>query len=85
METFMEAVEFWTKIKKNLSEIGKTQEWLCNEAGLDLQSMRNRIYKERFPSIQETLRILVVDAGVDVVTTQAFFALSSKIQRLAIT
>ena len=56
----MEAVEFWSKIKQKLSEKGKTQEWLCNETGIDLQSMRNRIYKERFPSIQETLKILGV-------------------------
>ena len=56
----MEAVEFWSKIKKMLSSLGKTQEWLCNETGIDLQAMRNRIYKERFPSIQETLKILAV-------------------------
>lgn len=74
METFMEAVEFWTKIKKNLSEIGKTQEWLCNEARLDLQSMRNRIYKERFPSIQETLRILEVFGT----TAEEFFGMNTE-------
>ena len=56
----MEAADFWNRIKEKLSEKGKTQEWLCNETGMDLQSMRNRIYKSRFPSIEEALRILSV-------------------------
>ena len=56
----MEAAEFWEKIKQNLNKMGQTQEWLCNKAEIDLQALRNRIYKERFPSIQETLRILSV-------------------------
>lgn len=68
----MEAVEFWSKIKQNLSEKGKTQEWLCNETGIDLQSMRNRIYKERFPSIQETLKIL----GVFGISAEDFFGMN---------
>lgn len=56
----MEASEFWKKIKEKLYERGKTQDWLCKEAGIDLQSMRNRIYKDRFPTIEEALRILSV-------------------------
>lgn len=68
----MEAVDFWKKIKEKLSEKGKTQEWLCNECGIDLQSMRNRIYKERFPSIEEALRILAVFN----ITAEDFFGIS---------
>ncbi|MCR5698452.1 MAG: XRE family transcriptional regulator [Treponemataceae bacterium] len=56
----MKASDFWKRIKEKLAEKGKTQEWLCNETGMDLQSMRNRIYKERFPSIEEALKILAV-------------------------
>lgn len=56
----MEASDFWKKIKQNLNEKGKTQEWLCAQTGMDLQSMRNRIYKNRFPTIEETLRLLSV-------------------------
>ncbi len=56
----MEAEDFWKKIKEKLAEKGKTQEWLCRETGMDLQSLRNRIYKNRFPSIEEALKILSV-------------------------
>jgi len=68
----MEAADFWKKIKEKLNEKGKTQEWLCNETGMDLQSMRNRIYKNRFPSIEEALRIL----SVFDTTAEAFFGFS---------
>ncbi len=68
----MEAADFWKRIKEKLSEKGKTQEWLCKETGMDLQSMRNRIYKERFPSIEEALRIL----SVFDTTAEAFFGIS---------
>ena len=60
MRFMMEACEFWKKIKQNLSELGKTQEWLCSKTGMDLQSLRNRIHKNRFPTVQETLKILSV-------------------------
>ena len=69
----MEAVDFWNRIKEKLSEKGKTQEWLCNETGMDLQSMRNRIYKSRFPSIEEALRIL----SVFDTTAEDFFGISN--------
>ena len=68
----MEAAEFWEKIKQNLAKMGQTQEWLCNKTGLDLQSVRNRIYKERFPTIQETLRILSVFGT----TAEEFFGMN---------
>ena len=60
MRFMMEACEFWKKIKQNLSQLGKTQEWLCSKTGMDLQSLRNRIHKNRFPTVQETLKILSV-------------------------
>ena len=56
----MEAVEFWKKIKHELSQKGKTQEWLCEQTGMELQAMRNRIYKNRFPTIEEVLKIVAV-------------------------
>lgn len=71
--SLMEAVEFWSKIKHKLTELGKTQEWLCNETGIELQALRNRIYKERFPSIQETLRIL----GVFGIAVEDFFGINT--------
>jgi phage repressor protein C with HTH and peptisase S24 domain len=39
---------------------------------MDLQGLRNRIYKNRFPTIEETLRIL----GVFDTTAEAFFGIS---------
>ncbi len=68
----MEAAEFWKKIKEKLIQKGKTQEWLCSQTGMDLQGLRNRIYKNRFPTIEETLRIL----GVFDTTAEAFFGIS---------
>lgn len=56
----MEASEFWEKIKKTLLEQGKSFDWLCNEAGVSVQVMRNRIYKERIPSVDDTLSLLNV-------------------------
>lgn len=73
-EVKMEATDFWKKIREKLNEKGKTQEWLCNETGMDLQSMRNRIYKERFPSIEEALKILAVFN----MSAEAFFGVSEK-------
>ena len=69
----MEATDFWNRIKAKLADKGKTQEWLCNETGMDLQSMRNRIYKARFPSIEEALRIL----SVFDTTAEEFFGISN--------
>ena len=54
----MEATDFWNRIKAKLAEKGKTQEWLCAQTGMDLQGLRNRIYKNRFPTIEEALKIL---------------------------
>lgn len=68
----MEASDFWKRIKEKLSEKGETQEWLCKEAGIDLQAMRNRIYKQRFPSIEEALRILAIFNT----TAEDFFGIS---------
>ena len=70
----MEATDFWNRIKAKLAEKGKTQEWLCKETGMDLQSMRNRIYKSRFPSIEEALRILSIFGT----TAEEFFAISNE-------
>ncbi|MEE3434387.1 MAG: S24 family peptidase [Treponema sp.] len=70
----MLAEEFWAGIKDALAKKGKTQEWLCKETGMDLQSMRNRIYKNRFPTIEETLKILSVFGT----TAEAFFGISQE-------
>lgn len=73
IEVVMEASEFWKLIKEKLSERGKTQEWLCKETGMDLQSMRNRIYKDRFPTIEEALKIL----SIFDTTAEEFFGISA--------
>ena len=56
----MNASDFWKKIKEQLTIKGKTQEWLCEQTGMELQGLRNRIYKNRFPTIEEALKILSV-------------------------
>ena len=56
----MEAKEFWHKLESIRLNLGMTQEYLCKKASVSLQSTRNRIYKGRFPTIEETLRLLKV-------------------------
>ena len=65
----MKASDFWKRIKEELAAKGKTQEWLCEQTGMELQGLRNRIYKDRFPTIEEALRIL----GVFDITAEEFF------------
>ena len=56
----MTAKEFWDKIKSILNERKLTFVWLCEEAGVSLQIMKNRIYKERIPDVDNTLKLLAV-------------------------
>lgn len=65
----MDAKTFWDKIKLAISEQGKTFVWLCNQAGVSVQIMKNRIYKERIPDVEDTLKLLSV-LGT---TVEAFF------------
>ena len=56
----MDAKLFWENIKKVLSEQGKTFVWLCEQAGVSVQVMKNRIYKERIPDVEDTLKLMAV-------------------------
>ena len=56
----MDAKLFWENIKKVLSEQGKTFVWLCEQAGGSVQVMKNRIYKERIPDVEDTLKLMAV-------------------------
>ena len=56
----MDAKLFWENIKKELSEQGKTFVWLCEQAGVSVQVMKNRIYKERIPDVEDTLKLMAV-------------------------
>lgn len=56
----MDAKLFWENIKKVLSEQGKTFVWLCEQAGVSVQVMKNRIYKERIPDVEDTLKVMAV-------------------------
>ena len=56
----MDANSFWDKIKKLISAQGKTFVWLCEQAGVSVQIMKNRIYKERIPDVEDTLKLLAV-------------------------
>ena len=56
----MTAEDFWNKVKARLSEEGKTFVWLCEQAKVDVQIMKNRIYKNRIPDVDDTLKLLSV-------------------------
>lgn len=62
----MEASEFWEKIKQILSERGKSFDWLCEQAKVPVQIMRNRIYKSRIPGVEDTLKLFsVLDISIE--------------------
>lgn len=71
----MTAKEFWDKIKRRISEQGKTFVWLCRQAGVSVQIMKNRIYKERIPDVEDTLKLMAV-LGTSV---EEFFGLESQV------
>lgn len=54
----MDAKEFWDKVKLRLKELKKRQDWLSEETGINLQSIRNKIHLKKFPSLEDTLSIL---------------------------
>ena len=56
----MDANLFWDKVKKAVSAQGKTFVWLCDQAKVDVQIMKNRIYKGRIPDVEDTLKLLAV-------------------------
>lgn len=56
----MDAKLFWDKVKKAISDQGKTFVWLCEQAGVSVQIMKNRIYKERIPDVEDTLKMMAV-------------------------
>ena len=39
----MDAKLFWDKVKKAISDQGKTFVWLCEQAGVSVQIMKNRL------------------------------------------
>ena len=56
----MEAEIFWKKVKLILSDREKNQEWLCENTGIILSTLRNKIHLGRMPTLEETLKILKV-------------------------
>ena len=54
----MEAESFWNKVKAILSEQGKNQEWLCEQTGIVIGTLRNWIYYKRLPNIDDGTRII---------------------------
>lgn len=70
----MTAEDFWNKVKSRLSEQGKTFVWLCEKAGVSVQIMKNRIYKNRIPDVDDTLKLFSV-LGV---TIEDFYGVQDK-------
>jgi hypothetical protein len=54
----MDAELFWNKVKQRLSELEKRQGWLCEQTGLNLQSLRDQISKHRLPSLDDSMKIV---------------------------
>ena len=57
---FMEADVFWKKVKQILTELGRNQEWLCEQAKIPLSTLRNKICISRMPTFEEVMKILKV-------------------------
>ena len=56
----MEADIFWKKVKQILTEKDRNQEWLCEQAGIPLSTLRNKICISRMPTFEEVMKILKV-------------------------
>ena len=56
----MEADVFWKKVKQILTELGRNQEWLCEQAKIPLSTLRNKICISRMPTFEEVMKILKV-------------------------
>ncbi len=54
----MDAESFWNKVKSILSEQGKNQEWLCEQTGIVIGTLRNWIYYKRLPNVDDGIRIV---------------------------
>ena len=54
----MDAEIFWNKVKAILSEQDKNQEWLCEQTGIVIGTLRNWIYYKRLPNIDDGTRII---------------------------
>ena len=54
----MDAEIFWKKVKMLLSERGVNQDWLCEQTGIILGTLRNKISLGRLPSFDEALKIV---------------------------
>ena len=56
----MEADVFWKKVKQILTGWDRNQEWLCEQAGIPLSTLRNKICISRMPTFEEVMKILKV-------------------------
>ena len=54
----MDAEHFWSKVKTILSDQGKNQEWLCEQTGIVIGTLRNWIYYKRLPNLDDGTRII---------------------------
>ena len=54
----MDAESFWNKVKSILYEQSKNQEWLCEQTGIVIGTLRNWIYYKRLPNVDDGIRIV---------------------------
>ena len=51
-------VDFWNKVKMRLAELNVRQQWLADQTGIGLQTIRNKICNKKFPSFPDVLKIV---------------------------
>lgn len=57
---------FWNEVKARLKSLSKNQEWLCDKTGILLGTLRNRISQNRYPTMDEAIKIAeVLDMSFD--------------------
>ena len=56
----MDADVFWKKVKQILTGMDRNQEWLCEQAGIPISTLRNKICISRMPTFEEVMKILKV-------------------------
>ena len=50
--------EFWDKVKKLMIDKGVKQDWLSEQTGMAVQSIRNQIHNKHYPSVTDTMAII---------------------------
>jgi phage repressor protein C with HTH and peptisase S24 domain len=72
-------MDFWNHVKTQVTSQGKTQEWLASESGINLNTYRGWVSKNRIPDVLEAARIAdSLGVSLDILAGREFMVPSGK-------